>query len=489
MTAAAQLVGDALDGGGPGSIAVLGGARGTNEDAFAWARLADALGITHRDAQLGDGLPAEAARPFRGRPSTRPPRRARSILLGPDLKEELPVLYLRLRHAAEQRTVKLLELGPTATGLARTPGAACASRPARVDAVTAALADHESRRPARAGPVVVVAGRANLAESGDGRRGGAARRARRLPRRHGAAGAAPRQRRRRAAARAGPDGRRPRRDRHPHRRRRGPRRPARAARRRPARRLSPTPTWPAAPSPAPAGSSPSTRSSPARRRCRRRARRRRLRREGGHDHEPRGSGDDGRPEGRPWPARPGPDWMIAAELAERLGPRRARRRLASVDAITDAIAATVPAYAGATRAGAASTPATACSPCPAADRRRRSRHRRHGAPDRISYDYRLVVTRQLYDRAVGTAHSPIAGPARRRGAAHIHPLDLERVGVAEGTEVRIVGPAGLRRAARSSPTPGVPRVPSRCRSTSPGHRRARSSTPPRRPPTSAWSGL
>ena len=39
------------------------------------------------------------------------------MLLGPDLKEELPVLYLRLRHAAEQRTAKLVELSPAATGL------------------------------------------------------------------------------------------------------------------------------------------------------------------------------------------------------------------------------------------------------------------------------------------------------------------------------------------------------------------------------------
>ena len=44
----------------PGSIAVLGGARGTNEDAYAWARLAKGvLGTDNVDAQLGDGLPAE----------------------------------------------------------------------------------------------------------------------------------------------------------------------------------------------------------------------------------------------------------------------------------------------------------------------------------------------------------------------------------------------------------------------------------------------
>ena len=45
---------------GAGAIAVLGGARGTNEDAYAWARLAKGvLGTDNVDAQLGDGLPAE----------------------------------------------------------------------------------------------------------------------------------------------------------------------------------------------------------------------------------------------------------------------------------------------------------------------------------------------------------------------------------------------------------------------------------------------
>ena len=47
----------ALAKGGPGTIAVLGGARGTNEDAYAWAKLAKGvIGTDHVDAQLGDGL-------------------------------------------------------------------------------------------------------------------------------------------------------------------------------------------------------------------------------------------------------------------------------------------------------------------------------------------------------------------------------------------------------------------------------------------------
>ena len=50
----------ALDAAAPSSIAVLGGARGTNEDAYVWARFAKGvLGTDNVDAQLGDGLPAE----------------------------------------------------------------------------------------------------------------------------------------------------------------------------------------------------------------------------------------------------------------------------------------------------------------------------------------------------------------------------------------------------------------------------------------------
>ena len=45
---------------GPGAIAVLGGARLANEDAYAWAKLAKGvLGTDSVDCQLGDGLPAE----------------------------------------------------------------------------------------------------------------------------------------------------------------------------------------------------------------------------------------------------------------------------------------------------------------------------------------------------------------------------------------------------------------------------------------------
>ena len=64
------------------------------------------------------------------------------------------------------------------------------------------------------------------------------------------------------------------------------------------------------------------------------------------------------------------------------------------------------------------------------------------APDRISYDYRLVLSRQLYDRAVGTVFSPSLEPLTVSSSAHLHPLDIDRLGVAAGEEVRIVGTRG-----------------------------------------------
>ena len=59
--------------GGAEAIGVIGGARLTNEGAYAWAKLAKGvLGTDSVDAQLGDGLPAEAGgRRCPGPPSTR----------------------------------------------------------------------------------------------------------------------------------------------------------------------------------------------------------------------------------------------------------------------------------------------------------------------------------------------------------------------------------------------------------------------------------
>ena len=60
LTQAARAIKAGLDKSGPSGTAVIGGARLTNESAYAWAKLAKGvIGTDHVDAQLGDGLPAD----------------------------------------------------------------------------------------------------------------------------------------------------------------------------------------------------------------------------------------------------------------------------------------------------------------------------------------------------------------------------------------------------------------------------------------------
>ena len=62
------------------------------------------------------------------------------------------------------------------------------------------------------------------------------------------------------------------------------------------------------------------------------------------------------------------------------------------------------------------------------------------APGRNSYDYRLVVSRKLYDRAVGTQMSRSLVNLAPGSAVHVHPLDLDSLGVSDGDDVKIGAP-------------------------------------------------
>ncbi|NQY56692.1 MAG: NADH-quinone oxidoreductase subunit NuoG [Ilumatobacteraceae bacterium] len=165
LDAAAGVLRDALA--TPESVGVLGGSRGTNEDAYAWAQLADVMGSSYRDAQVGDGLPTGIL----GYPRATINEAANAstiVLMGPDLKEELGVLYLRLRDAAEKRRSRILEFSATETGLTPYAWKSIRHEPgAQSAAVAAALSDEAIADQLAAGPVVIVAGRGNLAESPD----------------------------------------------------------------------------------------------------------------------------------------------------------------------------------------------------------------------------------------------------------------------------------------------------------------------------------
>ncbi len=125
-----------------------------------------------------------------------------------------------------------------------------------------------------------------------------------------------------------------------------------------------------------------------------------------------------------------PDWMIAAELAELLGGDLG---VSSVEELTDAIAAHVAGFAEATVAALGSArdgiickgslPAATATPVT--------------IEERNSYDYRLVVSRKLYDNATGTAKSPSLAHLPMGSELHLHPLDIERVGSSDGADVKV----------------------------------------------------
>ncbi|MBM3798844.1 MAG: NADH-quinone oxidoreductase subunit NuoG [Actinobacteria bacterium] len=165
LRATAELVSSALRDGGAGSVAILGGARSTNEDAYAWSRLARALGTSNVDAQLGDGLPSTVY----AYPQATIDEAANAstvIVLGPDLKEELPVLHLRLRDASEKKRSKIVEFGSKESGLTRYAWKHTGHEPGQqVAAVRSTLTETAVVSQLGKGSVVVVVGRGNLAES------------------------------------------------------------------------------------------------------------------------------------------------------------------------------------------------------------------------------------------------------------------------------------------------------------------------------------
>ncbi len=138
------------------------------------------LGTDSVDAQLGDGLPAEVVL---GLPRATIDQAASAdtvITLTGDLREELPVLFLRLRSGIVDGHLDLVELSPSATALTRYAAVSLRYAPARATELVRALVAPAETAPAgadprpwpgpgsctRAGNVVVVVGRPSLAEDG-----------------------------------------------------------------------------------------------------------------------------------------------------------------------------------------------------------------------------------------------------------------------------------------------------------------------------------
>lgn len=101
------------------AIAIIGGANGTNEDAFALSRLArEVLETPHVDSRIDDSLNSHFLAATVDRALIADLDKADTILVwGPDLKEGHPTLYLRVRRAAQQGKT-LVVVHPRGTGLA-----------------------------------------------------------------------------------------------------------------------------------------------------------------------------------------------------------------------------------------------------------------------------------------------------------------------------------------------------------------------------------
>jgi NADH-quinone oxidoreductase subunit G len=115
----AERIGLIRDEDGGDAFAVIGGAHGTNEDAYALSKFARLVLETNNiDVRLDDTLSSHFLAATVDRALISDIDTADTILLwGPDLKEEHPTLYLRVRRAAQELGVRLVIVHPRATGL------------------------------------------------------------------------------------------------------------------------------------------------------------------------------------------------------------------------------------------------------------------------------------------------------------------------------------------------------------------------------------
>ena len=429
---AATMIREAIAAGGVNGVAIIGGARGTNEDAFAWARLGhDVIGTPNVYAQMGDGLPVGLLALDRAT-IDEAAKATTIVLLGPDLKEELPVLYLRLRDAVEKKRSKILEFAPKPSGLTKYVWKFVGYEPGtQVASVQTALADPTIAAQLATGSVVIVAGRANLAESSAATVGALRELLAALPgakvlpafRRGNVVGALQVGMRpgkggldTRGILQAAADGKLdclvlvgadpladfPDTD---------------LARRAlaGARRIIAVDTF---------LNESSSRADVV------------LAAAAYGEKSGTTTNLEGRVQTVNQKVTPRgtsrPDWMIAAELALLLDGDLG---VGSVDDLTEQISTMVDSYGDVTAAHLAVAPDGILAAVPAAIDPMNMVEVNLAA--RNSYDFRLVVSRKLYDQAVGTAKSPSMAHLAKQSSVHLHPLDIERVGAVAGAEVKV----------------------------------------------------
>lgn len=165
---ALAIAAEAIQQAGPERVGLIGGSRLTNEDAYAWSKFAKSvLGTDNVDAQLGDGLPAEIVLALPLATIAEACNADTVLVVGPDIKEELAILHLRLRGAATKGRTKVVEIGPTPTGIEPYAHRSIRCAPGESAKVLDELlgSDDPLAKQLKEGSLVVVIGRASLAES------------------------------------------------------------------------------------------------------------------------------------------------------------------------------------------------------------------------------------------------------------------------------------------------------------------------------------
>ncbi|MGH9043599.1 MAG: molybdopterin-dependent oxidoreductase [Acidimicrobiales bacterium] len=170
----ADRLGKVREAQGPSGIALIGGGRLTNEGAYAWTKLAKSvIGTDSVDAQLGDGLPGELVLSLPEATIDEAATAKALVLITGDVREELPVLFLRLRRAALDKKVSIVELTQHAGSLSPYAAVSLAVRPGDTPAVARALAGDDAAAPGHpAGASYEVAdlerARRLIAQAGEG---------------------------------------------------------------------------------------------------------------------------------------------------------------------------------------------------------------------------------------------------------------------------------------------------------------------------------
>ena len=167
LAAAATLLRDAAA--TPGGVGAIGGASLTNEGAFAWSRfLRDVLASEHVDAQYGDGLDATLIQALPRATISEAASAATVVTITGDLREELPVLFLRLRAGVASGATNLVEFAAGPSALRDLARVVLAVRPGETALVAEALAGASTPHGPRVDEADLATVRNLLGESGRG---------------------------------------------------------------------------------------------------------------------------------------------------------------------------------------------------------------------------------------------------------------------------------------------------------------------------------